>query len=140
MRNRMVRSILTSVLTLCLMGMMGGAGQLMAQEAAPSVVPRTPDGRPDLQGNWSNATMTPIVRPPGVGPVLTAEQVATLEHEVLRRLLTRLVRLTQQLEQAATHVVPMHGVMPCAMAPPSLEASPSPRGHSANGAYVYSCL
>ena len=30
------------------------------------------------------------------------EQVATLEQEVLRRLLTRLVRLTQQLEQAAT--------------------------------------
>jgi hypothetical protein len=28
--------------------------------------------------------------------------VATLEQEVLRRLLTRLVRLTQQLEQAAT--------------------------------------
>ncbi|NIP15080.1 MAG: hypothetical protein GWM88_10340, partial [Pseudomonadales bacterium] len=74
----MVRSILTSVLTLCLMGL-GAAGELMAQDAATWVVPRTPDGRPDLQGNWSNATMTPIVRPTGVGPVLTAEQVATLE-------------------------------------------------------------
>jgi hypothetical protein len=74
----MVRSILTSVLTLCLMGM-GAAGELLAQDAASWVVPRTPDGRPDLQGNWSNATMTPIVRPNGVGPVLTAEQVATLE-------------------------------------------------------------
>ena len=42
-------------------------------------LPRTPDGHPDLQGNWSNATMTPMVRPPGVGPVLTPEQVAALE-------------------------------------------------------------
>ena len=33
---------------------------------------------------------------------LSPEQVATLEQEVLRRLLTRLVRLTQQLEQVAT--------------------------------------
>jgi hypothetical protein len=26
-------------------------------------VPRTPDGRPDLQGNWSNATLTTLERP-----------------------------------------------------------------------------
>jgi hypothetical protein len=42
-------------------------------------MPRLADGTPDLQGNWSNATMTPIVRPPGVGPVLTPEQVEALE-------------------------------------------------------------
>jgi hypothetical protein len=38
---------------------------LAAAQAAPSgsgqwVVPRTPDGRPDLQGNWSSATITPL--------------------------------------------------------------------------------
>ncbi len=43
------------------------------------VMPRTPDGRPDLQGNWSNATLTPIQRPEGSEPVLTWEEVATLE-------------------------------------------------------------
>lgn len=43
------------------------------------VLPRTPDGRPDLQGNWSNATMTPIQRPEGQAAVLTPEQVAQLE-------------------------------------------------------------
>ena len=43
------------------------------------VVPRTADGHPDLQGSWSNATMTPMLRPAGVGPVLTPEQVAALE-------------------------------------------------------------
>ena len=42
-------------------------------------VPRLPDGRPDLQGNWTNATMTPIVRPNGVDLVLTPDQVQALE-------------------------------------------------------------
>ncbi|MED5564809.1 MAG: hypothetical protein VYB16_09935 [Gemmatimonadota bacterium] len=43
------------------------------------VMPRTPDGHPDLQGNWSNATLTPIQRPDGSDPVLTWEEVATME-------------------------------------------------------------
>jgi hypothetical protein len=43
------------------------------------VVPRTPDGHPDLQGNWSNATLTPFERAPGYGPVFTAAQVDSVE-------------------------------------------------------------
>src|SRR5439155_20562224 len=31
--------------------------------AAKWVVPRTPDGKPDLQGLWSYATLTPLERP-----------------------------------------------------------------------------
>jgi hypothetical protein len=42
-------------------------------------VPRTPDGHPDLQGNWTNATLTPIERPNGLPLVITPEQVAALE-------------------------------------------------------------
>jgi hypothetical protein len=34
--------------------------------AAPYAVPRTPDGQPDLQGFWTNATYTPLERPEGV--------------------------------------------------------------------------
>jgi hypothetical protein len=30
-------------------------------------VPRTPDGQPDLQGVWSNATITPLERPAELG-------------------------------------------------------------------------
>ena len=45
----------------------------------PWVMPRTPDGHPDLQGNWTNATITPIQRPEGQGPTLTPEQVADIE-------------------------------------------------------------
>src|SRR5690348_1477782 len=29
--------------------------------------PRTPDGRPDLQGYWTNNTVTPLERPKGLG-------------------------------------------------------------------------
>ena len=49
------------------------------QTSGQWVAPRTTDGHPDLQGNWSNATLTPVVRPEGVGPVLTPEQVRELE-------------------------------------------------------------
>ena len=60
-------------------------GVAHAQAAAPTkpqaswTVPRTPDGRPDLQGNWSNATLTSFERPAGLPLVLTKAQVAQLE-------------------------------------------------------------
>jgi hypothetical protein len=45
-------------------------------------VPRTADGHPDLQGIWTNATITPFERPSEFGDqrALTAEQAARLEH------------------------------------------------------------
>jgi len=39
----------------------------------------TPEGRPDLQGNWTNATLTPIERPRGLPRALSEEQVVALE-------------------------------------------------------------
>ena len=42
-------------------------------------MPRTPDGHPDLQGNWSSATLTPFQRPENKGAVLTQEEVDSLE-------------------------------------------------------------
>ena len=33
--------------------------------AKAGTMPRTPDSKPDLQGNWSNATVTPLERPAG---------------------------------------------------------------------------
>jgi hypothetical protein len=40
--------------------------------------PRTPDGRPDLQGIWTNASVTPMERPPefGAREFFTAEEAA----------------------------------------------------------------
>ena len=43
------------------------------------VVPRTADGRPDLQGNWSSGTLTPFQRPEDQGPALAWEEVERLE-------------------------------------------------------------
>jgi hypothetical protein len=59
------------------------APAVKAQAAAPAkkgwVVPRTPDGRPDLQGNWTNETQTPLERMTGGGGTLTDEQAAKIE-------------------------------------------------------------
>ena len=40
--------------------------------------PRTEWGHPDLQGNWTNATITPLERVDGYGPVYTQAQVDSL--------------------------------------------------------------
>ena len=59
------------------------ASPLRAQAAATRakawVVPRTADGHPDLQGNWTNATLTPVERPAGLARALTPAQVERLE-------------------------------------------------------------
>lgn len=54
---------------------------LVAPSAAQStqgrwVMPRTADGHPDLQGNWSNATLTPIQRPRDQSLVVTVDAAA----------------------------------------------------------------
>ena len=55
--------------------------------AKPWSPPRTPDGRPDLQGNWSFATITPFERPPAFGDktVLTDQEVQEFEKETASR-------------------------------------------------------
>jgi len=51
--------------------------------------PRTPDGQPDLQGIWSNATTTPLERPSAAGKlVLTDEETAELEKQTQENLNT----------------------------------------------------
>src|SRR5262245_10755355 len=41
--------------------------------------PRMADGRPDLQGTYDLATLTPLERPNGMNAVLSREEVAKLE-------------------------------------------------------------
>ena len=56
------------------------AQQSQASAAGSWVVPRTPDGHPDLQGNWTNETITPFERSEAQeSPVLTWEQVQELQ-------------------------------------------------------------
>ena len=48
--------------------------------------PRTAWGHPDLQGNWSSATITPLQRPRDQGPTLSWEEVERLEGRAANRL------------------------------------------------------
>jgi len=81
----MIARYSASLLVLGLAGASVGVAPLSAAdvELTPDqqrwVMPRTSDGHPDLQGNWSNATITPLGRPRGRGPVLTPDQVAEIE-------------------------------------------------------------
>ncbi len=65
----------TSLLGLCLATV---AAALLSPVAAQQwVMPRTPEGHPDLQGNWTNVTLTPFQRAANQeSPVFTAEEVA----------------------------------------------------------------
>ncbi len=65
-----------SLLGLCIATAAAG---LVSPAAAQWVMPRTPDGHPDLQGNWTNSTLTPFQRSQGRGPVFTWEEVAELQ-------------------------------------------------------------
>ena len=57
-----------------------------AQGKPKSAALRTPDGKPDLQGIWSNATITPLERPQNVTSlVLSDEEAARMERATLER-------------------------------------------------------
>ena len=53
--------------------------QNRSSDAGQWEVPRTVDGHPDLQGNWTNVTLTPFQRRQDQGPVYTPEQVQEIE-------------------------------------------------------------
>ena len=77
-------SIRALLLALCTATIVAGPVSLSAAQTAASasvdwVLPRTPDGHPDLQGNWSSATLTPFQRPEGQDAALTWEEVERLE-------------------------------------------------------------
>ncbi len=44
-------------------------------------VPRTPDGKPDLQGIWTNQTITPLERPEALGDQLTLSEEDAVQRE-----------------------------------------------------------
>ena len=72
-----------SVAGIAAMLLVVGSALLVAQPASQSERSgeRTPWGDPDLQGVWTNATLTPIERPASLSEkaVLTAEEAAALE-------------------------------------------------------------
>jgi hypothetical protein len=63
----------------------GGGGQAPAGIAKPWSMPRTADGKPDLQGSWTNATLTPIERPDNTPLSLPKDQVQKREQAYRER-------------------------------------------------------
>ena len=59
-----------------------------AQSAHTADVPRTPWGDPDLRGQWTNATTTPLERPEDLQDkaILTAEELAVRDPEFTARI------------------------------------------------------
>src|SRR5829696_1778245 len=54
-------------------------GQAKTAKPTRWVMPHTPDGKPDLQGNWTNETQTPLERMTGGGSTLTDDQAQKIE-------------------------------------------------------------
>src|SRR6185437_2190852 len=59
-----------------------------AQTPKTYKVPRTPDGKADFQGYWTNLTLTPLERPKGLGSkeFYTVEEVAAAQKKEQNRL------------------------------------------------------
>src|SRR5580704_6108012 len=60
------------------------AAACLAGQASKGPAPRTPDGHPDLQGTWSNNTLTPLERPKELAgkEFFTPKEAAEYEAEV----------------------------------------------------------
>jgi hypothetical protein len=76
----MPRRLLVVTIMLAVAGFAALAPVRVAGQSSQSYSPpRMPDGRPDLQGTYDLATLTPLERPNGMKAVLSREEVAKLE-------------------------------------------------------------
>jgi len=84
MRNRFAAAM-GAVALLSLLALLLPVGVTGQSPAKSFKVARTPDGVPDLQGFWSNSTITPLERPKALGakefytPAELAEAHAIIE-------------------------------------------------------------
>ena len=93
MRHRFLASLALSAAlafvfpTMTLLGQSKPAATPQAQASGKWSPARTADGRPDLQGVWSYATITPLERPSELADkeFLTPDEVAAYEKLVLAR-------------------------------------------------------
>ena len=73
----------TSTLTFALVLAAG----LVGAQSQDYIVPRTPDGQPDLQGLWTNDTITPMERPASLQgrAFLSEDEIAAMEQNLAER-------------------------------------------------------
>ncbi len=95
----------------------------LAAQAQVYRAPRLADGRPDLEGQWTNETLTRFERRPELGDrlVLTAEEVAAVEHPQVER---KVMRVRGQ-PRSSLITRPETGRVP----PLKADAKPDPRYH-----------
>ncbi len=74
-------SLRTAFFVLAFVPAFGQAPQKVAPPQKPWILPRTPDGHPDFQGYWSNASITPLQRPKELGTkeFYTPEEAAAVD-------------------------------------------------------------
>lgn len=81
------RALIVGMATVAIIaGATGGPATAADQSATPQKswkAPRTADGHPDLQGVWTNATLTPLERPTALGDrlVISDQEAAALERK-----------------------------------------------------------
>src|SRR5438093_841455 len=91
----MIRRLLASAAAVALLMPIAAAAQSRpdgsargsASAAKAWTPPRTPDGQPDLQGIWTNATLTPLERPADLAgkEFLTPQEAVEYQKRVLER-------------------------------------------------------
>jgi len=84
----MSNRFLTAVMFLVPVIVVGQAPASQARATKSYTAPRTPDGHPDLQGVWSNASLVPFQRPKGLGTkeFYTEQEYADNEKRARERL------------------------------------------------------
>src|SRR5262245_2575454 len=86
MNNRLV-SFTAALAVAMAVGTPSNAGQSQSASTKPSVAFRTVDGHPDLQGIWTNATVTPFERPAELAgkAFFTAAEAAEYEKKIVEQ-------------------------------------------------------
>jgi hypothetical protein len=86
MKNRVFGTLKIAGLALVAAGLIAPALSAQQGRSGQWQAARTSWGDPDLQGNWSNATITPIQRPQGQESVLSIDEVREIEGQRVDRI------------------------------------------------------
>ena len=83
MQKQKLKYVLASSLIAAVIPMAG----FVSAQSQDYIVPRTPDGQPDLQGLWTNDTITPMERPASLQgrAFLTEDEITAMEENLAER-------------------------------------------------------